>query len=152
MELAVAVILLAAVLAFVIGVRPRDLPAPVAPSPTQYLEDRKARVYEGLRDLQFEYRVGKLSDEDYQRTKTDLQGQLAAIMAEIDRLAPGAAKAAPGSPAKASPAAADPLACPHCRAKFDKPMKFCGECGKAIAATATGGATEAAASEGAASA
>ena len=23
--------------------------------------------------------------------------------------------------------------CPHCGAKFQKPMKFCGECGKAMA-------------------
>ena len=26
----------------------------------------------------------------------------------------------------------DPLVCPHCGAKFHKPMKFCGECGKAM--------------------
>ena len=38
----------------------------------QYLDDRKAQIYENLRDLQFEYRVGKLSDEDYQSTKRDL--------------------------------------------------------------------------------
>ena len=27
---------------------------------------------------------------------------------------------------------AEPLVCPHCGAKFAKPMKFCGECGKAM--------------------
>lgn len=149
MELAVAVILLAAVLAFVIGVRPRDLPAPVAASPTQHLEDRKARVYEGLRDLQFEYRVGKLSDEDYQRTKSDLQGQLATIMAEIDRLAPGTSKAVAQAVQPAPTKTADALSCPHCRAKFDKPMKFCGECGKAITVASS---SDPAPSEGAASA
>lgn len=135
MELVFAVILLIGVLAFVVGVRPADLPPPVPVSPTQHLEDRKARIYEGLRDLQFEYRVGKLSDEDYQRTKLDLQSQLAGLMAEIDRLAPAAGKkAAPVVPAAPAAAPAPPaLACPHCQAKFDKPMKFCGECGKAIA-------------------
>lgn len=136
MELVFAVILLIGVLAFVVGVRPADLPPPVPVSPTQHLEDRKARIYEGLRDLQFEYRVGKLSDEDYQRTKLDLQSQLAGLMAEIDRLSPSAAAKKAATVVPAAPAAAQatsPLACPHCQAKFDKPMKFCGECGKAIA-------------------
>jgi hypothetical protein len=126
MELAVAVVLLAAVFAFVVGVRARDLPQTEPASVTQHLEDRRARIYEGLRDLQFEYRVGKLSEEDYQRTKGDLQNQLAGTLAEIDKLAPQAAKAEPPVPKAA-------LSCPHCHAKFDKPMKFCGECGKAIA-------------------
>lgn len=132
MELAVAVILLGAVFAFVVGVRARDLPIPEPVSVTQHLEDRRARIYEGLRDLQFEYRVGKLSEEDYQRTKVDLQQQLAGTLAEIDKLAPPAT-AAPAKPAPATPPKSAVLACPHCQAKFDKPMKFCGECGKAVA-------------------
>ncbi len=131
MELAVAVILLGLVFAFVVGVRTRDLPIPEPASLTQHLEDRRARIYEGLRDLQFEYRVGKLSEEDYQRTKVDLQQQLAGTLAEIDKLAPPAA--APAKPAATAPPKSAALACPHCDAKFDKPMKFCGECGKAIA-------------------
>jgi hypothetical protein len=129
MELAVAVVLLAAVFAFVVGVRTGDLPQPEPASITQHLDDRKARIYEGLRDLQFEYRVGKLSEEDYQRTKVDLQQQLAGTMAEIDKLVPGASAAA----AATLPLKPNPLVCPHCNAKFEKPMKFCGECGKAIA-------------------
>jgi hypothetical protein len=136
MELAVAVVLLAAVFVFVVGVRARDLPIPEPVSLTEHLDDRKARIYEGLRDLQFEYRVGKLSEEDYQRTKVDLQQQLAGTLAEIDKLTPSAATAAAGpSAGKAAPAppARAALECPHCQAKFEKPMKFCGECGKAIA-------------------
>jgi hypothetical protein len=134
MELAVAVILLGLVFAFVVGVRARDLPIAEPASVTQHLEDRRARIYEGLRDLQFEYRVGKLSEEDYQRTKLDLQQQLASTLAEIDKLAPPAAVAAPASkPAASAPPKSTELTCPHCSAKFDKPMKFCGECGKAIA-------------------
>ena len=50
----------------------------------QHLETRKAAIYENLRDLQFEYRVGKLSDDDYQRTKKEMQAELAALLAEID--------------------------------------------------------------------
>jgi hypothetical protein len=136
MELVVAVALLVAVFAFVIGVRSRDLPPPEAVSPTLHLEDKKARIYEGLRDLQFEYRVGKLSDADYQRTKTDLQKELAGVMAQIDKIAPPPAAASAGASKQAPAAAAAAPAgcsCNSCGTKFDKPMKFCGHCGKAIA-------------------
>jgi hypothetical protein len=85
----VAVLLVLACVAYVLLVRPQDLPAPEPEPPTKYLEERKARIYEGLRDLQFEYRLGKLSDEDYQRTKLDLQKDLAQVMASIDEMLKG---------------------------------------------------------------
>src|ERR1700681_1388841 len=74
------------VLAFVLGVRDRDLPVAEPESPFQHLDERKAAIYENLRDLQFEYRVGKLSDADYQNTKKNLQKELAGVLAEVDRL------------------------------------------------------------------
>ena len=66
--------------------RAKDLPEPEPVSPFQHLDERKAAIYENLRDLQFEYRVGKLSDDDYQQTKKDLQNELAGVLAEVDRL------------------------------------------------------------------
>ena len=73
-----------AVLAFTLMIRESDLPEPLPVSPVQYLEDRKAAIYENLRDLQFEYRVGKLSDADYQATKLALQKELAGVLAEME--------------------------------------------------------------------
>jgi hypothetical protein len=99
-------------------------------SPTQHLEDRKAQIYENLRDLQFEFRVGKLSDEDYQQTKLGLQKELAGVLAEIEKV--GASEPAVPAPLVPAPKQAA-NACPHCGAKFPKPMKFCGECGKVMA-------------------
>jgi hypothetical protein len=132
MELIGAVVLVVAVtVLFTLFIRPQDMPQPEAASPTRHLEDRKAVIYENLRDLQFEYRVGKLSETDYQQTKVGLQRELAGVLAEIDRLVPGAA-AAPAV-AAAVPAVEPGTVCPHCDAKFPKPMKFCGECGKAMA-------------------
>ena len=66
--------------------RSKDLPPAVPDSPVQHLETRKAAIYENLRDLQFEYRVGKLSDEDYQRTKKEMQAELAVVLGEIDSI------------------------------------------------------------------
>lgn len=120
--LSVAVLLAAGTLFFTLFVRAKDIPEAPPASPTQHLEERKARIYEGLRDLQFEYRIGKLSDDDYQKTKQGLQRELAATLAAIDAVEQPA-------PTKTKP---DGKTCPHCNAKFPRPLKFCGECGKAM--------------------
>src|SRR5579872_7123286 len=104
MILIAAVLLIAGTILFILFVRPKDIPLPDPVSPTQHLEERKARIYENLRDLQFEYRVGKLSDVDYQRTKLQLQQELAGVLAEIDRVTPQAA-AKPATKAAAAPQA-----------------------------------------------
>ena len=119
---------------FLLLIRSKDLP-PVEPvSPFRHLDERKATIYENLRDLQFEYRVNKLSDEDYQTTKIELQKELARVLAEVDRI-----KAELGSgkaPVVAKPVAVPKNVCPSCGAKFDKVLKFCGECGKPMGASA----------------
>lgn len=132
MTLAAAVVLVIAVtVVFTLFLREKDLPPPEPVSPVKHLEDRKAAIYENLRDLQFEYLVGKLSDVDYQQNKTGLQRELAGVMAEIDAVLGKSPKvAAAEKPVKVTEA----LTCPHCNTTFPKPMKFCGECGKAMVA------------------
>jgi hypothetical protein len=140
MIIAIAALVAVGAIAFVLTVRAQDLPQPEPVSPFQHLDERKAAIYENLRDLQFEYRVGKLSDQDYQQTKKDLQRELAGVMAEVDRIQlqlnpNGAVPPVAALPAvEAQKPAADPLACPHCGARFDQPLKFCGECGKTMKA------------------
>jgi hypothetical protein len=51
-----------------------------------YLRERKDVVYDNLRDLNFEYQAGKVSDIDYQSLKASLQDEAATILAEIERL------------------------------------------------------------------
>lgn len=55
-----------------------------------YLRERKDVVYENLRDLNFEYRAGKIPDADYQSLKANLQDEAAGLLAEIARLESGA--------------------------------------------------------------
>lgn len=91
-----AVVLIVFALAVTLLIRPSAIPEPEPPSPTQHLEDKKATIYENLRDLQGEYRMGKLSDEDYKQIKLELQRELAGVLAEIDRIEkPGTAVAPP---------------------------------------------------------
>ncbi|MGA7411109.1 MAG: hypothetical protein WBW33_11525 [Bryobacteraceae bacterium] len=166
MTITVAIALTLGVLLFTLFVRKEDLPEPIPISPLQHLEERKAAIYDNLRDLQFEYRLGKLSDSDYQATKLSLQKELAVVLAEIESTAsklglttkrvPAKQVAKPKAPAPKPVAAAVPsaavmvpagvaekpeapapvppgLVCRSCGAKFEKPLKFCGECGKAMA-------------------
>ena len=88
MIIAIACVIAVAAIAFILGVRPKDLPEPEQESPFAHLDERKAAIYENLRDLQFEYRVGKLSDADYAQTKLALQKELAVVIAEIEKMQP----------------------------------------------------------------
>jgi hypothetical protein len=134
--IAVAALVVAVTLFFTLTIREKDLPPADPVSPTQHLDDRKAQIYENLRDLQFEYRVGKLSDEDYQQTKLGLQKELAVVLKEIEKFSqvptpPQEAKAPQNGASRHAPAPEN--LCPHCGASFPNAMKFCGECGKAMA-------------------
>ena len=109
---------------------------PTAPeNPFRHLEEVKTRIYENLRDLQFEYRLGKLSDADYQSSKLAVQKELGQILGEIDavkqRLAAEGKTVATTSPGRKKPQS---YVCPHCKATFKEALKFCGECGKAMSA------------------
>jgi hypothetical protein len=135
-----AILIGIAALVFTLGVREKDIPEPVPVSPVQHLEDRKQAIYENLRDLQFEYRVGKLSDEDYQQTKQALQRELAGVLLEMEEtfkrlgLQPTpVAKKPAANPAVRTRPAPQRTTCPHCGASFPQSLKFCGECGRAIA-------------------
>jgi NADH pyrophosphatase NudC (nudix superfamily) len=125
MIIALACVIAIAVIAFILGVRAKDLPEPEPESPFLHLDERKAAIYENLRDLQFEYRVGKLSDQDYQSTKKDLQKELASVLAEVDAL-----KARLVGQAVPPAHTLNDFTCASCGAKFEKQLKFCGECGK----------------------
>src|SRR5713226_10417352 len=118
MIIAVTILITIGILLWILGVRANDLPVAPPVSPFQHLDERKAAIYENLRDLQFEYRVGKLSDQDYQQTKLDLQRELAGVMAEIDRvkaeIAAGKIPALAPEPVKAPVA----YVCPSCKAEF----------------------------------
>jgi hypothetical protein len=128
--IAVVVLVVAVTLVFTLTIRTKDLPAPDPVSPTQHLDDRKAQIYENLRDLQFEYRVGKLSDDDYQQTKLGLQKELAGVLDGIEKSGTHQVQPVAAQPVPAKPSS---NVCPHCGANFPHPMKFCGECGKAMA-------------------
>lgn len=128
-----AVVLALAAISFVLFVRDKDVPEPIPVSPVEHLEDRKRAIYDNLRDLQFEYRLGKLSDEDYQQTKQALQRELAIVLSEIENVLKKLGLTPARVPNKSATTKRASTVCPHCGAQFPQALKFCGECGKAIA-------------------
>ncbi len=131
MIIAIAAFLVLGALLYTLIVRPASLPEPEALSPFRHVDEAKARIYENLRDLQFELRLGKLSDEDYARTKVDLQKELAKVLADADALKAELGVQTTSKAVKPKPAE---FVCPHCAKKFREAMKYCGACGKSMEA------------------
>ena len=52
----------------------------------EYLGERKAVLYDNLRDLNFEHRAGKYRDEDYTTERTALEEEAADVVAEMSTL------------------------------------------------------------------
>jgi hypothetical protein len=135
MIIALAALIVIGALFLTLRVSEKSLPPPESETPIKPLEEAKARIYEALRDLQFEYRLGKLSDADYQTSKQELQKELARVLQQMDTSA-APKTAAPAAAAKAEPARSPGSQCPHCGAEFQEKLKFCGECGKSMEAEA----------------
>jgi hypothetical protein len=86
MIIACAIGLALLVIALTLFIRDQDVPKLPPENPFAVYDERKARIYENLRDLQFELRLGKLSDEDYAKSKATLQAELAQVLAEMESL------------------------------------------------------------------
>ena len=124
MIIALAALIVIGALFLTLRISDKHLPPEESETPIKPLEEAKVRIYEALRDLQFEYRVGKMSDADYQASKQELQKELARVLQQMDVAAPAVKVVAK---AKGN-------VCPHCGASFKDKLKFCGECGKAMEA------------------
>lgn len=86
----VCAVLITAASLFYIFYLPGELYLGPEKTRASYLRERKDVVYENLRDLNFEYRAGKVPDADYQSLKANLQDEAAGLLVEIARLESGA--------------------------------------------------------------
>ena len=122
-------------LLYTLWVPHQEVHLPRPPTRLDHLQEKKKVLYDNLRDLHFEYRTGKFSDEDYQQLKTSLQHELALVMQNIEELeapreAVGKRKAtAAAEPAAATPSTGDARACPSCGHANPAKHKHCSECG-----------------------
>jgi hypothetical protein len=51
-----------------------------------HLMERRDTIYDNLRDLRFEFRSGKYSEDDYNSMKTSLENEAALVLAQIEQV------------------------------------------------------------------
>jgi hypothetical protein len=104
------------------------------------LEHERALAVAGLRELEFDREMHKLSDQDWGELKQQLEGRALRAMAALEKLdkdaAPARAQAVRRLPARGADAASGsaPAArfCPACGKPLSGQVNFCGECGAAL--------------------
>ncbi len=96
----------------------------------QELEARKAEIYAAIRDIDFDYRMGKLSQEDYETLRDQYKTEAISMMKQIDQMQPG-----PSSRRTKETAAAKTAArfCHHCGQPAAAADQFCSVCGGKLA-------------------
>ena len=93
-----------------------------APAETDadYLVARKTALYRNIKELEFEYKMGRMTESDFQRLEMEYKGEAAEILQKLDALNAPVIK--PESVDKAN-------VCPACGAKTIPDKKFCADCG-----------------------
>lgn len=85
-----ALVLSLAALAYVVWPLLKPGPAPIMVENDRLTEllGRKDAVLKAIKDLEFDYQVGKLSEEDYQLYDQRLRRQAVALLQQIEQVAP----------------------------------------------------------------
>jgi hypothetical protein len=103
------------------------------------LLNRKAVVYSNLKDLEFEFAMGRLSQADFHGLESGLKSEAAVILQKLDQLgvegnldegieqAIAARKANP-----ASGQSAGSHSCPSCGTDIVPGKQFCADCGRRL--------------------
>ena len=93
------------------------------------LQDRKAVNNKGLNDLEFEYKMGRLSDEDFKQLETSYKNEAAIILQRIEQL--GVPKIEKEKENKKGLSRSS-TKCPACGAETAHGKKFCADCGRRL--------------------
>ena len=86
-----------------------------------YLAARKTAIYRNIKELEFEYKMGRLTEPDFQRLKMEYKDEAAEILQKLDMLN--------DSPVKQVSDGKTTNTCPACGAKTIPEKKFCADCG-----------------------
>jgi len=104
------------------------------------LLNRKAIVYSNLKDLEFEYKLGRLSEGDFQRLEAGYKSEASQILLQLDAIGVEknldevlerdvAARRARRNPPTGRDAGHEAARCPACGAQTPRGKRYCGDCG-----------------------
>ena len=98
------------------------------------LQRKKEVILGNIQDLDFEYKCGKLSEEDYQKIRGEMSAEAAMVFQEIDQIETNAdldalIRREISARKNKSKTAAPSVSCPSCSAVNPTTNKFCAECG-----------------------
>lgn len=112
-------------------------------TPLGRVQQRKDTLLQNIADLDFEYRMGKLAEEDYQNLRGTLKSQAAEAIEQIDVLAEtetllgraphGATRRAPTGASTPVASSTDTARCESCGAALAPQARFCSSCGHKMA-------------------
>ena len=103
------------------------------------LADKKERIYEAIKDADFEYQAGKLSESDYRSMRADFLAQAATVVDRLDKLDKLDAIRQPGDlgqrdEQESHESSTEASVCPSCQKPNPPGAQFCFRCGVRIAA------------------
>ncbi len=114
------------------------VPEPLPPSVRDELLREKALILRSIKELEFDHRMGKVSDADFAEISGRLRARALALMADLDRTEASAVDTAPAStPSPAVDRAAAQPICPSCQTANDADARFCKQCGASLAGGAS---------------
>ena len=87
------------------------------------LTARKIAIYRNIKELEFEYKKGRLAQADFQRLLAEYKGEAAEILQKLDIL---------NVPTPKQEADTETDICPACGAKTLSGKKFCADCGERL--------------------
>jgi RNA polymerase subunit RPABC4/transcription elongation factor Spt4 len=95
-------------------------------------EQHRQAVILALRDLDFDYQAGKVTEEDYQPLRTGLLTEAALLLEKHEREKDDEIETLIQSRRKAKEPAPQQAACHHCHSPLLEGAKFCSKCGNPV--------------------
>jgi hypothetical protein len=117
----------------------RQIALPDTRAASRRLQESKDQLLSTLKELEFDHRLGKLSDTDYQQLRTEVEGKALRVMEQLDEDAsrsqsPGVRAQIEAEVAARRSGSADelvqpPASCSSCGAPRATADRFCAACG-----------------------
>ncbi len=110
-------------------------------SPFDDLIGERDAAYQSIKELDFEYQLGNLSESDYQRLRQWYRREAASTLRKLDAALKGASEATGRGPAASSETASSDspsaqIACPYCGKRAQTGDRYCWSCGARLEAEA----------------